>query len=135
MVRAGEIYGIAGVGGNGQTELVEALTGVRPPLAGSVEARRDGRRYRLAGRSVARLGVASIPADRFGYGLACGLSVDDNFVVGQVAQRPLRHLRCAPHSAAMRKRARGGSGASSMCKACATCARRRRFSPAATRRS
>jgi len=83
-VRAGEIYGVAGVGGNGQTELVEALTGVRAPLAGSIaiESADDA-----AGASPERLrdlGIACIPADRFGYGIAGGLSVVDNFCVGHI---------------------------------------------------
>ncbi len=43
-VQAGEIVGIAGVQGNGQTELVEALTGLRPPLAGRV-TRQGARRH------------------------------------------------------------------------------------------
>jgi simple sugar transport system ATP-binding protein len=83
-VRAGEIYGIAGVGGNGQTELVEALTGVRAPLAGSIEI--EGARD-ATGASPERLrdlGIACIPADRFGYGIAGGLSVVDNFCVGHI---------------------------------------------------
>ena len=83
-VRAGEIYGVAGVGGNGQTELEEALTGVRAPLAGSIaiEGADDA-----AGASPERLrdlGIACIPADRFGYGIAGGLSVVDNFCVGHI---------------------------------------------------
>lgn len=83
-VRAGEIYGIAGVGGNGQTELVEALTGVRPPLAGSVKLNGG---LEVSGASAERLrelGIACIPADRHGYGLAGGISVADNFCVGQI---------------------------------------------------
>ncbi len=83
-VRAGEIYGIAGVGGNGQTELVEALTGVRAPLAGSVELDGAGDTTGASAERLRDLGIASIPADRFGYGLAGGLSVIDNFCVGQV---------------------------------------------------
>jgi general nucleoside transport system ATP-binding protein len=101
-VRAGEIYGIAGVGGNGQTELVEALTGVRAPLAGSVELDGTGDTTGSPAEALRDLGVASIPADRFGYGLAGGLSVADNFCVGQM------HNGCygtwlRTDSAAMRK--------------------------------
>ena len=83
-VCAGEIYGIAGVGGNGQTELVEALTGVRAPLAGSVELEGTEDATGASAERLRDLGIASIPADRFGYGLAGGLSVADNFCVGQV---------------------------------------------------
>ena len=83
-VRAGEIYGIAGVGGNGQTELVEALTGVRAPLAGSVELEGSGDATGASPERLRDLGIACIPADRFGYGLAGGLSVVDNFCVGQI---------------------------------------------------
>jgi general nucleoside transport system ATP-binding protein len=83
-VCAGEIYGIAGVGGNGQTELVEALTGVRAPLAGSVELEGSGDATGASPERLRDLGIACIPADRFGYGLAGGLSVVDNFCVGQI---------------------------------------------------
>jgi ABC-type uncharacterized transport system ATPase subunit len=83
-VRAGEIYGIAGVGGNGQTELVEALTGVRPPLSGWVELEGAGDATGASAERLRDLGVACIPADRFGYGLAGGLSVIDNYCVGQM---------------------------------------------------
>ena len=83
-VCAGEIYGIAGVGGNGQTELVEALTGVRAPLAGSIELLDSADATGASPERLRDLGVACIPADRFGYGLASGLSVVDNFCVGQI---------------------------------------------------
>jgi simple sugar transport system ATP-binding protein len=83
-VRAGEIYGIAGIGGNGQTELVEALTGVRAPLTGSVELEGAGDATGASAKRLRDLGVACIPADRFGYGLAGGLSVIDNFCVGHI---------------------------------------------------
>jgi ABC-type uncharacterized transport system ATPase subunit len=83
-VRAGEIYGIAGVGGNGQTELVEALTGVRAPLAGSIEIEGAGNATGASPERLRDLGIACIPADRFGYGIAGGLSVVDNFCVGHI---------------------------------------------------
>ena len=83
-VRAGEIYGIAGVGGNGQTELVEALTGVRAPIAGSIEIEGAGEVTGASPERLRDLGIACIPADRFGYGLAGGLSVVDNFCVGLI---------------------------------------------------
>ena len=83
-VRAGEIYGVAGVGGNGQTELVEALTGVRAPLAGSIAIESADDATGASPERLRDLGIACIPADRFGYGIAGGLSVVDNFCVGHI---------------------------------------------------
>ncbi len=83
-VCAGEIYGIAGVGGNGQTELVEALTGVRAPLTGSIELEGAADTTGASAERLRELGLACIPADRFGYGVAGGLSIIDNFCVGQI---------------------------------------------------
>ena len=83
-VRAGEIYGIAGVGGNGQTELAEILMGVRRPLSGRIdlagvdEVSAEGPQERRA------RGLAFIPADRHTWGLAGDLSVADNFAVAGV---------------------------------------------------
>jgi ABC-type uncharacterized transport system ATPase subunit len=85
-IRAGEIYGIAGVGGNGQTELVEALTGVRLPLAGSIEIEGAGDATGESPERLRALGIACIPSDRFGYGIAGGLSVIDNFCVGHISE-------------------------------------------------
>jgi general nucleoside transport system ATP-binding protein len=79
-VRAGEIFGIAGVAGNGQDELVQALVGLRKIAAGSV---RLGDRD-LTGRSpraVNEAGVAFVPADRHRYGLILPFSVADNVVL------------------------------------------------------
>jgi ABC-type uncharacterized transport system ATPase subunit len=88
-VRAGEIYGIAGVGGNGQTELAETLVGGRVPSAGSIEIREPGSQAAIGvtgatTRKRRDLGVAAIPADRQAFGLASSLSVVDNFGVGFV---------------------------------------------------
>ncbi|HXF56707.1 MAG TPA: ABC transporter ATP-binding protein [Actinomycetota bacterium] len=79
-VRAGEILAVAGVQGNGQTELVEAITGLRPAVSGSV--RILGRE--LAGASpkqVLRAGVAHVPEDRQRDGLILDFSVADNLVL------------------------------------------------------
>jgi len=81
-VRAGEIYGVAGVEGNGQTELVEAVTGIRKPRSGSIM---------LLGKQVAgqnpaairHLGLAHIPEDRQRRGLVLELSVLENFILGK----------------------------------------------------
>jgi general nucleoside transport system ATP-binding protein len=85
-VCAGEIYGIAGVGGNGQTELVEALTGVRTPLGGTIEIEGAGNAAGASPERLRDLGIACVPADRFGYGVAGGLSVVDNFCVGHIGK-------------------------------------------------
>jgi len=84
LVRAGEIYGIAGVGGNGQTELAEILMGVRRPLSGRIglagadDISAEGPQQRRA------QGLAFIPADRHTWALAGGLSVAENFAVAGV---------------------------------------------------
>ncbi|HXF83101.1 MAG TPA: ATP-binding cassette domain-containing protein, partial [bacterium] len=80
-VRAGEIYGIAGVEGNGQTELVEALVGLRPISRGRL--RIDGRDVTRAGaRAIRLMGVAHIPEDRHRRGLALPLAVWENAILG-----------------------------------------------------
>ena len=79
-VRGGEIYGIAGVGGNGQQELADALTGLRAPAHGRIAI--DG--AELAGRAVTafrRRGMRAIPADRFRTGLLAELAVYENYGV------------------------------------------------------
>jgi ABC-type uncharacterized transport system ATPase subunit len=82
-VRAGEIYGIAGVGGNGQAELAEVIMGLRSPGSGAlglcgVDVTRAGPQRRRA------LGLAFIPADRYNFGLAGSLSIDENFCVARI---------------------------------------------------
>jgi ABC-type uncharacterized transport system ATPase subunit len=83
-VRAGEIYGMAGVSGNGQTEIAEALMGLRAPVAGSIEIAGAGDVTRRSPDTRRHLGIAAIPADRYAYGLASSLSIMDNFAIGEV---------------------------------------------------
>ncbi len=85
-VRAGEILGIAGVQGNGQTELCEALLGLRPTAAGMV--RMGGRDLTHASPGV-RLaaGIAYVPEDRKKDGLVGSFSVAENLILDMV-ERP-----------------------------------------------
>ena len=86
-VRRGEIVGIAGVAGNGQVELAEAVSGVRALQAGSVDV--DGEP--LAGRPTAvwlESGVAYVPEDRHRDGILPSASIMENLVLG--AQRSVR---------------------------------------------
>ena len=84
VVNAGEIYGIAGVSGNGQTELAEALMGVRTALAGSIEVAGEGNVTTTPPQRRRAAGICTIPADRYAYGLAGDLSVVENFTIGKV---------------------------------------------------
>jgi len=79
-VRAGEILAIAGVQGNGQTELVEALTGLRSVTRGSISIRGRDVANRSV-RSVLDAGVGHVPEDRQRNGLVLSMSVDDNLVL------------------------------------------------------
>jgi general nucleoside transport system ATP-binding protein len=85
FVHAGEIYGIAGVSGNGQAELAEALIGVRQPIAGEIWVENVGDIGRASPAMRRSVALAAIPADRYAYGLAGGLSVADNFAVAAIA--------------------------------------------------
>ena len=89
-VRAGEILGIAGVAGNGQDELVEALIGLRRPSAGRVTL--GGRD--VTGRTPRQLneaGVAFVPADRQRFGLVLEFDVSDNLVLTSYYRSPFAH--------------------------------------------
>jgi general nucleoside transport system ATP-binding protein len=80
-VHPGEILGIAGVEGNGQTELVEAIAGLRPVYAGDVLlAGVDVTRRSVAHRHAA--GLSHIPEDRHRRGLILEYSVADNLILG-----------------------------------------------------
>jgi simple sugar transport system ATP-binding protein len=86
QVRAGEILGIAGVQGNGQTELCEALMGLRPAV-GTV--RLEGRDISNATpRDRLRAGVAYIPEDRQEDGIVAAFSVADNLVLDTFNRPP-----------------------------------------------
>jgi simple sugar transport system ATP-binding protein len=79
-VRAGEIVGVAGVQGNGQTELVEALTGLRKATGGTITL--DGKDLTHSDpRERHQMGMAHIPEDRQRQGLVGGLSVAENLVL------------------------------------------------------
>jgi len=79
-VRKGEVLGIAGVQGNGQTELVYALTGLLPIVSG--ETRIAGKPLRhSAPRDILERGVAHIPEDRQKHGLILSFPIHDNMVL------------------------------------------------------
>jgi ABC-type uncharacterized transport system ATPase subunit len=85
-VRAGEILGIAGVQGNGQTELCEALMGLLPTAGGTVTL--NGRDLtRATPRTRLRAGVAYVPEDRTEDGLVSSFSVSENLIL-DVYDRP-----------------------------------------------
>jgi ABC-type uncharacterized transport system ATPase subunit len=83
-VRAGEIVGVAGIEGNGQSELVQCLVGLRPAEAGQV---------RLGGVDVTRAsiaerrarGLAHVPEDRHLHGVVLDFSVEENVILGAQA--------------------------------------------------
>ena len=79
-VRAGEILGIAGVQGNGQTELAEALTGLRQPERGTVRLGGEAAPFQNP-RFLIEHGMGHIPEDRQKHGLVLSESVADNLVL------------------------------------------------------
>ncbi len=83
-VHAGEIYGIAGVGGNGQGELAAAIMGLIPEAGGDIVLEGFGSLRAAPATARRALGLAVIPADRYGHALAGGLSIAENFAIGQV---------------------------------------------------
>ncbi len=86
-VRAGEVLGVAGVQGNGQTELVETITGLRSPVAGRILI--GGRDLTGASpRKVHRAGAGHVPEDRIGDGLVLAFSVADNLVLNTYDVKP-----------------------------------------------
>jgi simple sugar transport system ATP-binding protein len=86
-IRAGEIFGIAGVAGNGQDELVEAIVGLRKPAEGTVTL--DGHDVtHLSTREMTNLGTGYVPADRHRFGLVLSFSVADNLVLTDYYRAP-----------------------------------------------
>jgi ABC-type uncharacterized transport system ATPase subunit len=91
QVRAGEVLGVAGVQGNGQTELVEALTGLRQV---------EGGRVRIMGndatgaspRRILEQGVAHVPEDRQRDGLVLSFPVANNLVLNTYYVEPFAHF-------------------------------------------
>ena len=87
-VRAGEIVGIAGVQGNGQTELVESITGLRPSVHGMVRLLDEDITTRSP-RAIHRRRVAHVPEDRLGSGLILAFTVTENIVLGSYYESPI----------------------------------------------
>ena len=93
-VYANEILGIAGVEGNGQTELAEVLTGLRPPTTGEAFINEE----QILGRgprSVREHQVAHIPEDRLTNGVALTSSIEDNLIIDRYYRAPFTQPRLA----------------------------------------
>ena len=87
FVRAGEILGVAGVQGNGQTEMVEVLTGLRPATGGAVRILGEDV-TNATPRRITELGVAHVPEDRQQDGLVLTFPVFDNMVLSTYYLEP-----------------------------------------------
>jgi general nucleoside transport system ATP-binding protein len=86
-VRSGEIYAIAGVQGNGQTEVTEALVGLRRPASGQISI--DGRNVgELGTDAILDIGVGYVPEDRLHDGLVGAFSVAQNLVLDTYDKAP-----------------------------------------------
>ena len=82
-LRAGEIVGIAGVSGNGQSELLEALAAIRQPAAGSIRVGgRDLADGQVGPDGARALGIAHVPEDRLRMGAVASFSAEDNSILG-----------------------------------------------------
>ena len=89
-VRSGEIVGIAGVQGNGQTELVESITGMRPSLGGAVSLKGEEITTESV-RAIHKRSVAHVPEDRQRSGLVLSFTVTENVVLDSYYEEPISH--------------------------------------------
>lgn len=103
VVRAGEIVGIAGIEGNGQTELIEALAGLTKATAGTVEF--DGKNItNQSARQLKELGIAHIPEDRHKRGLLLDSDLAENSILGVHYRPPVAAAMGLMNSAVIDKR-------------------------------
>ncbi|WP_173916454.1 ABC transporter ATP-binding protein [Halobacillus sp. Marseille-Q1614] len=86
-VRAGEIVGVAGIDGNGQSELIEAIAGLRKTESGTIQLHNKAI-SNLTPRKITEAGISHIPQDRHKYGLVLDFPVADNFVLQSYYQEP-----------------------------------------------
>ncbi len=89
QVHSGEVLGIAAVAGNGQSELAEVITGLRP-CRGRIVVSGDEIANRPV-RNVIQHGVAHVPEDRTGVGTAPNLSLVDNLIMKRYRKKPIAH--------------------------------------------
>ena len=86
-LQAGEILGIAGIEGNGQSELIEAITGLRKIESGMIKL--DGKSIEtLSVRERTESGIGHIPEDRHKHGLVLEYSLEDNFILQSYHKAP-----------------------------------------------
>jgi simple sugar transport system ATP-binding protein len=86
-VRAGEILGIAGIDGNGQTELVEAIIGLRPVKSGRILFKgKDFSKESIRIRN--KIGMGLVPEDRHRHGLVLDFRIDENLILKNFHERP-----------------------------------------------
>jgi general nucleoside transport system ATP-binding protein len=86
-IKAGEIVGIAGVDGNGQSELIEAITGLRKAEGGTISL--NGKNIRnLSPRKITESGIGHIPQDRHKHGLVLDFPIGDNIVLQTYYKKP-----------------------------------------------
>ncbi len=86
-VRAGEVLGLCGIDGNGQTELVQAITGLTKCESGSIYLR-DKEISRLSIKERSNLGLGHIPEDRQKHGLVLDFTLGENFVLHNYYEKP-----------------------------------------------
>ncbi|MCD8501150.1 MAG: ABC transporter ATP-binding protein [Bacillaceae bacterium] len=101
-VKAGEILGIAGVDGNGQSELIEAISGLRKVHSGSITLN-DKDLTKLKTRKITESGIAHIPQDRHKHGLVLDFSVAENIVLQTYYQKPYSKNKMINFPAIMKK--------------------------------
>ncbi|GFZ84570.1 putative ABC transporter ATP-binding protein YufO [Compostibacillus humi] len=101
-VRAGEIVGIAGVDGNGQSELIEAITGLTKVSSGSIKLN-DKEIANLSPRKITENGVGHIPQDRHKFGLVLDYSIGENIVLQTYYKKPYSKAKVLNYKEIFRK--------------------------------
>lgn len=101
-IRAGEIIGIAGVDGNGQSELIEAITGLRKAKSGSIKLN-NKEITNLSPRKITENGVGHIPEDRHRFGLVLDYSIGENIVLQTYYKKPYSKAKILNYKEIYRK--------------------------------
>ena len=87
-VRAGEVVGIAGIDGNGQSELIHAITGLTKTESGKITLNGEEIQNKTP-RKITELGLGHIPEDRHKYGLVLPMSLEENIALQTYYKKPL----------------------------------------------